>query len=75
MELEKIGNLSLDPNKVREIFPSLRPGISAAVSDISIYNYLNAIPYVASWTNAKPGERADKGRSQTIFGIEQLLKA
>src|SRR5215510_972185 len=63
MELEKIGSLPVDPEKVRNVFPDLRPGISAAVSDISIANRLNA---------AKPGESL-QGRSRSIVGIEQIL--
>src|SRR5262249_28164566 len=63
MELEKIGKMPVDPEKVKAVFPDLRPGISAAVSDISIANRLNAAP---------PGEPL-KSRSRSIVGIEQIL--
>jgi len=71
MELEKIGNLPVDPQKVRNVFPGLRPGISAAVGDISIANRLSTVP-LGSWTIAKPGEPL-RGRAPSIIGIEQIL--
>ena len=71
MELEKIGNLPIDPEKVKNVFPGLRPGISAAVGDISIANRLSTVP-LGSWTIAKPGEPL-KGRAPSIVGIAQIL--
>jgi hypothetical protein len=71
MELDKIGNLPVDPERVRNVFPGLRPGISAAVGDISIANRLNTVP-LGSWTIAKPGEPL-KGRAPSIINIEQIL--
>ena len=41
MELEKLGTFALDAEKVKRIFPDMSPGISAAVSDISIANRIN----------------------------------
>jgi hypothetical protein len=72
MDLEKIGNLTVDPDKVRKVFPGLRPGISAAVGDISIANRLSAAPHVGAYALAKPGEPL-KGRARSIVGIEQIL--
>ena len=69
MELEKIGNLSIDPKKVKNVFPGLRPGISAAVGDISIANRLSTVPLGSI---AKPGEPL-KGRAPSIVNIEQIL--
>jgi hypothetical protein len=40
MELEKIGRFRIDPEVIRQTFPGLKPGISAAVSDICICNGL-----------------------------------
>ena len=73
MELEKIGSLPLDPDKLEKSFNGLRPGVSAAVSDISIANRLNANPYAVAVANPKPGE-AGKGRAPMLRGIEQILK-
>jgi hypothetical protein len=73
MELEKIGSLPLDPDKLEKSFNGLRPGVSAAVSDISIANRLNANPYTVAVANPKPGE-AGKGRAPMLRGIEQILK-
>jgi len=72
MELEKIGALKIDAQKVKNVFPNLRPGISAAVSDISIANRLNIFPQTPAWAIPKPGE-ATKGRARTMIGIEQIL--
>jgi hypothetical protein len=38
MELEKVGNLPIDRNKLVRAFGELRPGQSAAIHDISIAN-------------------------------------
>jgi hypothetical protein len=72
MELEKIGTLPVDPERVRSVFPGLRPGISAAVSDISIANRLSAAPDAGSDRIAKPVELL-KGRARGITRIEQIL--
>jgi hypothetical protein len=74
MQLEKIGKLPVDSEKVRNVFPGLRSGISAAVGDISIANRLSAAPHVGSYAIAKPGEPL-KGRARAITGIEQILTA
>jgi hypothetical protein len=72
MELQKIGTLKIDAQKLRNTFPNLKPGISAAVSDISIANRLSVYSNVPAWGIPKPGE-AVKGRSPTMMGIEQIL--
>jgi hypothetical protein len=38
MQLQKVGEFPIEPDRVREVFPGLRPGDSAALSDISIAN-------------------------------------
>ncbi len=73
MELDKIGRLPLDPYKVKKFFPELRPGISAAVSNISIANRLRAIPYACSGTIPKLAESARR-RTPTLRSIEQIVK-
>src|SRR5262245_31319974 len=72
MELGKLGSLPVNPDKVKKSFPGLRPGVSAAVSNISIANRLSAMPYVGSWGIPKPGESA-RGQAPTLRGIEQIL--
>ena len=72
MELEKIGNLPVDPEKVRTVFPGLRPGISAAVSDISIANRLGAAPRVGSDVIATRIERQKESR-RVITAIDRIL--
>jgi hypothetical protein len=72
MELQKIGTLRIDAQNVKKVFPNLRPGISAAVSDISIANRLSVFSRVPAGALPRPGEPA-KGRSPTMIGIEQIL--
>ena len=71
MELEKIGVLSVDREKARDVYPRrFGTGTSAAVQDISIANRMKA---------ARPGsaipnpEGAHKWRTPTLQGIEQIL--
>jgi hypothetical protein len=44
MEMRKIGAFSIRPERVAAVFPNLRPGVSAAVSDISIANRMSVGP-------------------------------
>jgi hypothetical protein len=73
MELEKVGRLPLDPEKVKKPFPGLRPGISAAVRNISISNRLSALSLAGYLVIPKSGESL-RGRSPILQGIEQLLE-
>ena len=73
MELQKIGRFAVDQEKLKNVFPILKPGISAAVQDISIANSMNAVPNVQSWAIPKPGEPS-KGRAPTTLGIRQILQ-
>jgi hypothetical protein len=73
MELEKIGVLPIDQEKLKQVFPDLRPGVSAALQDISIANSMNTAPNVQLSSIPKPGELA-KGRARTVMGIEQILQ-
>jgi hypothetical protein len=73
LELQKIGMLPIDAEKLKRIFSNLRPGISAAVSDISIANRLNVFSQTPAWAIPQPGG-TPKGRTPTIIGIEHLLR-
>jgi len=72
MELKKIGRFEIDLTKRTFVFPMLRPGVSAAVKDISIANSISAVSPVPLSEITKPGE-ATKGRSPIILGIDQIL--
>jgi hypothetical protein len=72
MELERIGRLAVDPEKLKTVFPGLRPGISAAVNDISLANRLNVFPRMDDRLIPKPGEKP-KGRMPTMMDIQQIL--
>jgi hypothetical protein len=58
IELEKIGAFPVDPVKLDRLFPGLKPGISAAVNDISIVNSMSA---------------SGRGSRSTVTGIGQIL--
>lgn len=76
MEFEKIGVLLIDPDKLRQAFPEMRPGARAAISDISIANAVSVAPYVPEVLMPKPGEPANHSRGKpcpTILGIGQIL--
>jgi hypothetical protein len=73
MKLEKVGTLAIDREKLKQLFPEIKPGVSAAVQDISIANYMAAVPSVPLSAIPKPGEPA-KGRARTLLGIEQILQ-
>src|SRR3954452_14861551 len=45
MEFKKIGALPVDYEKLRRSFPNMRPGVSAAIGNISIANGLSVAPY------------------------------
>lgn len=44
MELEKIGTLPIDSEKLGRAFPGMRPGTRQAISDISLCNHLGVDP-------------------------------
>jgi hypothetical protein len=75
MELEKIGAVPVDKDKVRRSFPNIRPGTSAAISDISIANGLHVAPYIAEALMPRPDEalNLNKGRVSTILGLAEIL--
>ncbi len=76
LELEKLGTLGVDEEKLRRSFPNMKPGILAAVQDISICNALNVGPAIREELMPKPGEPLNFkwGRPfPTILGIEQIL--
>lgn len=78
MEFEKIGALPVDNNKLRRSFPGMRPGISAAVSDISICNGVSVAPYAPEVLMPTPGEPLNFSRGRpypTILGIGQILSS
>ena len=70
--MEKVGRVPLDLDKLRNKFPGMRPGVSAAVSDISIANRLNTAPYFETIV-VKPGPQVVS--TPVVEGIEQLISA
>ena len=65
-------NFEIDLTQRIFVFPMLRPGVSAAVKDISIANSMSAVSPVPLSEITKPGD-ATKGRSPIILGIDQIL--
>jgi hypothetical protein len=75
MEFEKIGALPVDNDKVRGSFPQMRPGTSAAISDISIANGLHVAPYVAEALMPRPEQAVNRNRgtASTILNVAEIL--
>ncbi len=76
LEMEKLGTLAIDPEKLRQVFPGLVSGTWAAVNDISICNGLNVGPAIKAALMPRPGDpvKTTWGRPfPTILGIEQIL--
>ena len=74
LELEKIGNLPLDSEKLAELLHGLRPGISAAVSDITLANRLKAVPYGSNRYATVTGNARLGNTGTLIMGIGQILQ-
>lgn len=55
LELEKIGEVKIDPDKLANSFPSLPPGTREATDDISLTNSLNIGPHVPADLMPPPG--------------------
>jgi hypothetical protein len=78
MEFEKIGALAIDDNKLRRLFPDMRPGTYQAVNNISIANAVSVGPHVPAVLMPRPGEPLNLSRGRpyaTILGIEQILSS
>ena len=65
MELERIGVLPIDPDKLRHRFPGMPPGTTAAIEDISLANALNVASSTLPITSGTP--------SSTIPGLVHIL--
>jgi len=76
LELEKLGTLAVDAEKLSRLFPGMKPSAYAAVGNISIANALNVAPSVPEVIAPKPGEprSLSQGRpNPALLGIEQIL--
>jgi hypothetical protein len=76
MGIEKIGEVAVAPEKLIRCLGEIRPGISAAVSDISIANQMSVGPYSSKSRLGEPGNPASvkPGRPYpTILGLGQIL--
>lgn len=77
MEFEKIGAVPVDNDKLGRSFPNMRPGTSAAISDISIANGINVAPYATEVVMPRPGEppNLSRGKPSTILNIAEILSS
>lgn len=73
MGLEKIGAIDLDAEKLKACFGELRPGTSAAVSDISIANQISVAPYSRERI-AQPGTPSSAGPARPTASIDGLVR-
>ena len=77
MELEKIGSLAIDREKLEGCFPGMKPGIVQAVQDISIVGGLHVAPCrpmeAISTTQLEAQGPVAGTRDKTIVGVGQIL--
>ena len=76
MDLEKLGTVSLDKEKLRRLFPDMRPGTYQAINNISLANEMGVGPSTPEVLISKAGEPPNLGRGKphsAILGIEQIL--
>ena len=74
MGIEKIGSISIDQAKLRACFGELHPGISAAVSDISIANQISVGPYVSEKRIGVPGDPSSVKPGRPFAAIAGLMQ-
>ncbi|HMG87752.1 MAG TPA: hypothetical protein VK574_18600 [Terracidiphilus sp.] len=74
MGLEKIGAVFVDAEKLEACFGELRPGKSAAVSDISIANQISVGPHVKAERIAEPGNPASVKPGRPYAAIAGLIQ-
>ena len=77
MELQRIGTLQIDTDKVRRVFPGMKPGTSQAIGEISLANALSVAPPILASSVPNSNERlymARGARTSIISGIEQILQ-
>ena len=72
MRLEKIGNVAIDSEKVKQLFSKEPSGRSAAVNDISIANRLNVGPSLRAEQIHLPGETPHYKWGRQHEGIREL---
>lgn len=76
MKLEKVGTVKISPEKLQQLFGELKPGRSAAISDISIANRMHAAPSFHKVWLLKPGEpRGKTTRMPTILGLDSICES
>ena len=74
MGIEKIGSIAIDRTKLRACFGELPPGISAAVSDISIANQINVCPYVSEKRIGEPANLSSVNLGRPYSAIAGLMQ-
>lgn len=75
MELEPLGTLPVDRDKLQRLFGKLWPGTRQAISDISICNELNVGAPIPRFATRQPREAVNYMRRgvSTILSVEQIL--
>ena len=74
LQLERLGSVSVDSDKLQRTFPYMRPGIVQAVIDLSICDGMKVGPKIPARFIAPPGETAGpRTRYPTILGLGTIL--
>ena len=74
MRLEKLGSVTIDPDKLHSTFPNMKPGIVHAINDISIANGMHVGPKLPARAMPPPTEsRSDQVAHPTMLGLATIL--
>jgi hypothetical protein len=76
LELEKVGAVAIDADKLARIFPDMGSGKNAAVNDISLANALSVGPNVPAALMPTPGQPLNFSRGRpypTIASLDEIL--
>ena len=74
LQMERLGSVSVDSDKLQKSFPYMRPGIVQAVIDLSICDGMKVGPKIPARFIAPPGQTAGpRTRYPTILGLGTIL--
>lgn len=74
LQLEKLGSVRVDDDKLQQAFPGMKPGTSYAINDISIANGMHVGPKLSARFTPRPGEPKEARTAYpTILGLATIL--
>jgi hypothetical protein len=74
LQLEKLGSVRVDDDKLQQTFPGMKPGTSYAINDISIANGMHVGPKLSARFTPRPGEPKEARTAYpTILRLATIL--